>query len=69
MAWKNFSGIGGSINGGFFILLLLLLLLLVVVSSVSEIRNTLDVELIDRCKYVSCDGDVDAELVICVAER
>mmetsp|Transcript_27942 Transcript_27942/g.43922 ORF Transcript_27942/g.43922 Transcript_27942/m.43922 type:complete len:83 (+) Transcript_27942:659-907(+) len=57
-AWKYLSGMGGSINGGFLSPLEkdedeVLLLLLVEVSSVSEIRNTFDVELIERCRYVS----------------
>ena len=54
-AWKYLSGMGGSISGGFLSPLdenelLLLLLMLVPVSSVSEIRNTFDVELIERCR-------------------
>lgn len=55
-AWKNFSGMGGSISGGFFSL----------ASSVSDMRNTLDVELMERCKYVSWEGLAVALLVICV---
>ncbi len=47
---------GGSISGGFLSCvddekeLLLLLVVVVRVSSVSEIRNTFDVELMERCR-------------------
>lgn len=51
---------GGSINGGF----LSLVLEDELVSSESEIRNTFDVELMERCRYVSWEGDVVALLVI-----
>ena len=47
-AWKNLRGMGGSISGGFLVLLLLLLEEDELVSSVSEIRKTFDVELIER---------------------
>ncbi len=62
-AWKYFRGMGGSISGVFLsclddekelfeleLLLLELLLVVVRVSSVSEIRNTFDVELMERCR-------------------
>ena len=54
---------GGSINGGFLSFLEDVLLLLLV-SSVSEIRNTFDVELMERWRYVSWEGVVVALLVI-----
>lgn len=41
-AWKNLRGMGGSMSGGFLLVVLDLL------SSVSEMRSTLEVELMDR---------------------